>query len=68
MAYFYSEFKGMTGLAGQQYDNMCANWGAAANYPGLTNPAMVSLIGMETCSYKLYVPISYITYKLLKRL
>jgi len=32
----------MTGLAGQQYDNMCANWGAAANYPGLTNPAMVS--------------------------
>ena len=54
----------MTGLAGQQYDNMCANWGAAANYPGLTNPAMVSLIGMETWSYKLYVPISYITYKL----
>jgi len=34
----------MTGLAGQQYDNMCANWGAAANYPGLTNPAMVSEI------------------------
>ena len=31
----------MTGLAGQQYDNMCANWGAAANYPGLANPAMV---------------------------
>ena len=57
----------MTGLAGQQYDNMCANWGAAANYPGLTNPAMVSLIDMET-SYKLYVPISYITYELLKRL